>query len=80
MHNPCGVAAPLGVSQWFITAEIRSDALWIEEGRTRPGHAMSHHTRHFHSWTRPESSKPASSQGDALAMYESEETSLKTSL
>ena len=80
MQNPFGVAASFDVSQWSVAAEIRSHTLWIEEGRTRPGHAMSHHTRHFHSWTRPESAKPASSQGEALATNESEETPLKTSL
>jgi hypothetical protein len=80
MQNPFGVATLLDDSRWSITAENRWDALWIEEGRTRPGHAMSHHAHHFYSWTRPETAKPASSQGEALAKNEIEETPPKTSL
>jgi hypothetical protein len=80
MLNPFWVAAPTAVLQRTLSVEIRPAALRIKEGRTRPSPAMTHHARHFYFWTRPETAKPASSQGEALAKNGNEETLLKTSL
>jgi hypothetical protein len=45
--------------------------LRIEEGRTRPSHAMPRRPYRFQPWIKPVTAKSASSQGGALATPES---------
>jgi hypothetical protein len=68
MHNPFWVASPrVGVSRPLVLGN-HTCALRFEEGRTGPDHARFLETRHIKPLTRPETAKPASSQGEALAL------------
>jgi hypothetical protein len=52
----------------------------MEEGRTGPVYAFPRETRHIDPLTRPESAKPASSQGGALALEICEQTPIQHQL
>jgi hypothetical protein len=80
MHNPFGVASPCVVFQRPLANENHAGALRVEEGRKRPGHAIPCYSRHFQPWTRPETAKSASSQGEALAIAEREQNPLISNL
>jgi hypothetical protein len=80
MHDPIRVAGSRDSFRWPVVVENHTRVLRVEEGRTRPGHAMPRSARHFCPLIRPETAKSASSQGGALALDKSEQTSFKTDL
>jgi hypothetical protein len=80
MLNPFWVASARGDAWLPLAAENHARYLCVEEGRTRPSKVMARYSHHFDSLTRPKTAKPASSQGEALALDISEQTSFKTNL
>jgi hypothetical protein len=80
MYNPFWVAdARVDVRSLWVSGN-HACVLRVEEGRTRPGVALSETSRHVHPLTSPVTAKSASSQGGALALDGCEHTHLKTHL
>lgn len=80
MHYPFWVAGARAVVQRLLAFGNHTRAWSVEEGRTRPGHALPRHSRHVGPLIRPETAKSASSQGEALALDGREPTTLKIEL
>jgi hypothetical protein len=80
MLNPSWVSSARDDVQRPLAFGNHTCALGVEEGRTRPGHALRLHSRHVSPLIRPETAKLASSQGGALALDGREHTSLKFKL
>jgi hypothetical protein len=75
MHDPFRVAGiPEGLGVPLAHAN-HLDVLLFEEGRIWPSLALSQNSRRFQPWIKPQTAKPASSQGGALATTESVHTS-----
>jgi hypothetical protein len=75
MHDPCWGAGRDVECRVLGHAVIPHFSLWFEEGRTRPSLALSQISRRFQPWIKPQTAKPASSQGEALATTEGVHTS-----
>lgn len=80
MYNPFWVASARGDVQKPLAGENHTCALSVEEGRTRPGHALHRYSRHVSPLIKPETAKLASSQGGALALDGREPTHIQTHL
>lgn len=80
MHNPPGVASARIDVFGLLARGNHMRVLRVEEGRKRPGHALSHDTRYIHTLINPETVETASSQGGALALFGREQTQSKTQL
>jgi hypothetical protein len=80
MFYPFRVASTHGDVQRALALQNHMFVWRMEEGRTGPGHALPHDTRHIDPLTRPEPAKPASSQGGALALDRSDQTPIKPQL
>lgn len=80
MHNPFWVVSACAAIQSPLVLENHTGAFGIEEGRTRPGHALHRYSRHVSPLIRSETAKSASSQGGALALDRREQTKLKIEL
>jgi hypothetical protein len=80
MHSPFGVASTRAGVQRPSGFGNHTRALCVEEGRTRPVHALPRDTRHINPMKRLETAKSASSQGEALALDECDQTLIQTHL
>jgi hypothetical protein len=68
--------AGLGVKNRVpVAAMTHAFVLRYQEGRTRPSLVMSRFPARFQPWIKPQTAKPASSQGGALATTEGVHTS-----
>lgn len=80
MHNPFWVASARVGVQKLAAFGNHTCAFGVEEGRTRPSHALFCDPTDRHPLTRPESAKSASSQGEALALDRRDQTQTQTHL